>query len=115
MGVHVARRRTANDEGIAEMMNQRLAEIYSYYLDERYQDDLSQTFTEWLSTSMYGEELTAIAEREFDEAYKRATDIRLLVDIASDGTTAGGFVAPEDWTPFDDIVAGVDEDTAHGG
>ena len=46
----------------------RLAEIYSYYLDECYSDDLSDTFTEWLATSMYGEELTKLAEARFAEA-----------------------------------------------
>ncbi len=51
--------------------SQRLAEIYSYYLDERYQDDLSETFTEWLTTSMYGDELTEIASRECEAAYQR--------------------------------------------
>ena len=44
-----------------------------------------------------------------------AADIRLLVEVASDGATTGGFSTPDDWTPFDDIVAGVDEDAAHGG
>lgn len=47
---------------------QRLAEIYSYFIDECYDDDYSGTFSEWLSTSMYGEELTQLCEGLFNVA-----------------------------------------------
>ena len=35
----------------------RLAEIFSYYIDERYADDLSTDFAEWLATSNYTDEV----------------------------------------------------------
>jgi hypothetical protein len=31
----------------------RMVEIYSYYLEERYFDDLSQTFIEWLNETVH--------------------------------------------------------------
>lgn len=51
-------------------IERRLAEIYSYYLDERYENDLSETFAEWLATSIYGEAITKLAEMALTEAIK---------------------------------------------
>src|SRR5690348_3598044 len=46
----------------------RLAEIYSYYVIERYENDLTEDFHEWIATSMYGNELTLICDALLDQA-----------------------------------------------
>lgn len=51
---------------------QRLAAIYSYYLDERYSDDFGGTFAEWLSQSMYGDELVSLCADLFTVAFEVA-------------------------------------------
>ncbi len=57
---------TAQAENARLRANQhRMAEIYSYYLDDRYQDDLTATFTEWLATSAYGAEIDKFASAAF--------------------------------------------------
>lgn len=48
----------------------RLAEIYSYYVDERYLDDLSCSFVEWLSSSMYAEEVGVIMQSLLETRYR---------------------------------------------
>lgn len=48
----------------------RLAEIYSYYVDERYLDDLSCSFVEWLSHSMYAEEVGVIMQSLLETRYR---------------------------------------------
>lgn len=42
-------------------------------------------------------------------AGRRTTDDEGIAEMMNGDNT------PDGWTPFDDIVAGVDEDTAHGG
>ena len=51
----------------------RLAEIYSYFIDEYYEDDYSGTFAQWLAQCMYGDELATLCEGLF---YKALEDIQ---------------------------------------
>lgn len=71
---------------------------------------LSEAFGMSVSVFMGGADLEINAEeRALLEAY-RAGDLAAVARIVLariDGVS--------DWTPFTDIVAGVDEDTAHGG
>ena len=46
----------------------RLAEIYSYYVDECYLDDLSCSFAEWLTSSMYAKEVEGLLQQLFQTA-----------------------------------------------
>lgn len=54
----------------------RLAEIYSYYVDERYLDDLSCSFAEWLASSMYSEEANAIVAALFQAVHVAEKEMR---------------------------------------
>lgn len=53
---------------------QRLAEIYSYYVDECYSDDYARTFVDWLAQSMYGDELTSLCKALFADAVRATQD-----------------------------------------
>lgn len=46
----------------------RLADIYSYYLTDCYEDDFGGSFAEWMIGNMYGEELTKLAEQCLTDA-----------------------------------------------
>jgi hypothetical protein len=45
------------------MIEKRLAEIYSYYLADCYEDDFSGTFAKWMIGNMYGDELSKLVEQ----------------------------------------------------
>jgi hypothetical protein len=46
---------------------ERIREIYSYYIDECYSDDYSGSFLTWLQQSMYGEEYWQVFNQRLEE------------------------------------------------
>lgn len=56
---------------------QRLAEIYSYYIDDCYEDDFSGGFTKWLAQCMYGDELATLCEGLFNVALQDIQPVSL--------------------------------------
>jgi hypothetical protein len=73
----------------------RLAEIYSYYVDERYLDDLSCSFVEWLSRSMYAKEVEAIMQSLLETRYRAevGNEIDNFNRAASDLLSKGNFLS----------------------